>query len=185
MVKFSSPKRAQYLTHLPLSPYSRFPAELASILLLAFSLFALVAALSQCLCSESSCLSIKLYCICVYYTNITLYTYSFRYYPWFHVTAADLGTYYPGVRGHYSSLFLSVYIYMSDPVIHHACVLHLNPLHLAILLRTERKRYEFIFDFTLSPCFECFMLSSGLFLGVCSLIANFSEHSLCYIFTGE
>jgi hypothetical protein len=33
------------------SPYSRFPAELASILLLAFSLFALVAALSQCLCS--------------------------------------------------------------------------------------------------------------------------------------
>jgi hypothetical protein len=33
-------KRAQYLTHLPLPPYPRFPAELASILLLAFSLFA-------------------------------------------------------------------------------------------------------------------------------------------------
>jgi hypothetical protein len=47
-------KRAQYLTHLPLPPYSRFPAEFASILLLAFSLFALVDALSHCLCSESS-----------------------------------------------------------------------------------------------------------------------------------
>jgi hypothetical protein len=39
------PKRAQYLTHLHLSPYPNFPAELASILLIAFSLFALVAAL--------------------------------------------------------------------------------------------------------------------------------------------
>jgi hypothetical protein len=64
------PKRSQYLTHLLLSPYSRFSA---SILLLAFSLFALVAAaLSQCLCSESPYLSIKLYCIYVCYTNITL-----------------------------------------------------------------------------------------------------------------
>jgi hypothetical protein len=54
-------KCAQYLTHLPLPPYSRFPAELVSILLLVFSLFALVAALSQCLCSDSPYLSIKLY----------------------------------------------------------------------------------------------------------------------------
>jgi hypothetical protein len=38
-----------------------------------FSLFALVAALSHCLCSESHCLSIKLYRIYVCYTNITLY----------------------------------------------------------------------------------------------------------------
>jgi uncharacterized membrane protein len=28
------PKRAQYMTHPPLSPYSRFPTELATILLL-------------------------------------------------------------------------------------------------------------------------------------------------------
>jgi hypothetical protein len=73
MVKSSNPKRAQYLTHLPLSPYPRFSAELAPILLLSFSLFALVAALSQCLCSESTYLSIKLYRIYVCYMNITLY----------------------------------------------------------------------------------------------------------------
>ena len=48
-------KRAQYLTRLPLSPYPRFPANLPPfVLLLAFSLFELVAALSQCLCSESN-----------------------------------------------------------------------------------------------------------------------------------
>jgi hypothetical protein len=67
------PKRAQYLIHLSLSPYSHFPAELATILLLAFSLFVLVAALPQCLCSESSYLSIKLDHIYVCYTNIMLY----------------------------------------------------------------------------------------------------------------
>jgi hypothetical protein len=44
--EIQQPKRTQYLTHLPLPPFSRFPAELASIFLLAFSLFALVAALS-------------------------------------------------------------------------------------------------------------------------------------------
>jgi hypothetical protein len=27
-------------------------------------------------------------------------TYSVRYYPWFHVTAVGLGTYYPWIRGH-------------------------------------------------------------------------------------
>jgi hypothetical protein len=54
-------------------PYSRFPTERVSILLLAFSLFALVTAISQCLCSKSSYLSIKLYRIYVCYTNITLY----------------------------------------------------------------------------------------------------------------
>jgi hypothetical protein len=41
-------------------------------LLLAFLLFALVAALSQCLCSQSPYLSIKLYSIYVCYMNITL-----------------------------------------------------------------------------------------------------------------
>jgi hypothetical protein len=69
--EIQQPKRAQYLTHLPLPPYPHFPAELASILLLAFSLFALVAALSNCLCSEIPYLSIKRYRIYVCYTNIT------------------------------------------------------------------------------------------------------------------
>jgi hypothetical protein len=73
MGEIQQPKRAQYLTHLPLPPYSRYPAEHASIMLLAFSLFALVAALSQCLCSESPYLSIKLYRTYVCYTNITLH----------------------------------------------------------------------------------------------------------------
>jgi hypothetical protein len=59
--------------HLPLPPYSCFTAELACILFLVFSLFALVATLSLCLCSESPYLSIKLYHIYVCYTNITLY----------------------------------------------------------------------------------------------------------------
>jgi hypothetical protein len=39
----------------PLSPIPTLPRKLATILLLAFSLFELVAALSQCLCSESPC----------------------------------------------------------------------------------------------------------------------------------
>jgi hypothetical protein len=73
MGKSSSPNAPQYLTQLPLPLYSRFPIELASILLLAFSLFALVATLSQCLCSESFYLSIKLYHIYVCHTQITLY----------------------------------------------------------------------------------------------------------------
>jgi hypothetical protein len=73
MYEIRQPKRAQYLTPLPLPPYSRFPTELNSILLPAFSQFALVAALSQRLCSQSPYLSIKLYRICVWYTNITLY----------------------------------------------------------------------------------------------------------------
>jgi hypothetical protein len=56
MVKSRSPN-AQYLTHLSLPLSSCFFAELVSILLLAFSLFALVAMLSQCVCSESPYLS--------------------------------------------------------------------------------------------------------------------------------
>jgi hypothetical protein len=73
MVKYSNQKRVQYLTHLSLPPYPRFPAELAYILLLPFSLFASVPTLLHCLCSESPYLSIKLYRIYVCYTNITLY----------------------------------------------------------------------------------------------------------------
>jgi hypothetical protein len=45
-VKIQQFKSAQYLTHLLLPPYLRFPLELASMLLLAFTLFPLVAALS-------------------------------------------------------------------------------------------------------------------------------------------
>jgi hypothetical protein len=52
--EIQQPKRAQYLTHLPLSPNPRFPANLPTILILVFSLLELVAALSQCLCSESN-----------------------------------------------------------------------------------------------------------------------------------
>jgi len=46
-------------------------------------------------------LSIKLYRIYVFCTNITLYhvIYSVRYYTQFHVTAVGLGTYYPWIRG--------------------------------------------------------------------------------------
>jgi hypothetical protein len=36
-----------------------------------------------------------------------------------------------------------------------------------------------LLDFKLSPCFECLMLSSGLFPGVCNLNANVSEHCVC------
>jgi hypothetical protein len=38
-----------------------------------------------------------------------------------------------------------------------------------------------ILDFKLSPFFECQMLFSGLFLGVCSLNATVSEHPVCSI----
>jgi hypothetical protein len=73
MVKSSSPNEPSTWLIFLCPPYSHFHAELASILLLAFSLFTLVAALSHCLCSESPYLSIKLYCIYVCYMNITLY----------------------------------------------------------------------------------------------------------------
>jgi hypothetical protein len=71
--EIQQPKRAQYLTYLPLPLYPCLPIELASILLLVFSLFILVAALSQCLYSESPYLSVKLYRIYACYMNITLY----------------------------------------------------------------------------------------------------------------
>jgi hypothetical protein len=61
------------MTRLTLSPYPSFPTELASILLLAFLLFTLVAVLSRCLCSVSPYLSIKLDRIYVCYTSIALY----------------------------------------------------------------------------------------------------------------
>jgi hypothetical protein len=96
----SQPKHTQYLIHLPLPLYSHFPAELASILLLAFLLFALVATLSQCLCSESPYLSIKLICIYICFTNVMLYI---AYYPQFHATTIGLGMYYPWIWGHYST----------------------------------------------------------------------------------
>jgi hypothetical protein len=99
MVKSNSPKEAQYLTHLSFLPYSRFPAELAPILLLAFSLFALAAALLQCLCSESLYLSIKPY-LFIHVTRISRYTYIWRsIFFALHVTAEGLETYYPWTRG--------------------------------------------------------------------------------------
>jgi hypothetical protein len=42
--EIQQPKHVQHSTHIPLPPYSRFTAEVFSILLLVFSLFALVAA---------------------------------------------------------------------------------------------------------------------------------------------
>jgi hypothetical protein len=75
-------------------PCPRFPTELASILLLAFTLFALVAALSQCLCSESPYSSIKLFRINACYTN------SVWYYPQFYIIVVGLGMYYLQILGH-------------------------------------------------------------------------------------
>jgi hypothetical protein len=43
-------------------------------------------------------------------------------------------------------------------------------------------KIKIVLDFRLSPCFECLILSFGLFPGVCSLNANVSEHSVCSIF---
>jgi hypothetical protein len=56
-----------------LCPHTHIPLRTFSILLLPFSLFALVAVSLQCLCSESPYLSIKLYHIYVCYMNIMLY----------------------------------------------------------------------------------------------------------------
>jgi hypothetical protein len=91
-------KRAQYLTHLSLPPYSIFPAELASILLLAFSPFELVTVLSQCLRSERPYLSIN--CTVLTFLHEYHVIYSVWYYPRFHVIAVGLGTYYAWIRGH-------------------------------------------------------------------------------------
>jgi hypothetical protein len=93
------------MTHLPFPPYSRFPTYLASILLPTSSLFALVAAISQCLCSESPFYQLN-FTVFMFVTRISLYIYIyiyisiFRYYPRFHVTAAFLGTYFPWISGH-------------------------------------------------------------------------------------
>jgi hypothetical protein len=72
MVKFSSPN-APGTWPSSFAPVLMLPRKICSILLLAFSLFALVATLSQCLFSESPYLSIKPSRIYVCYTNITLY----------------------------------------------------------------------------------------------------------------
>jgi hypothetical protein len=73
MVKSSSPN-APSTWHIILFPCTHAaPPKLPPFLLLAFSLLALVAAFSQCLCSENPYLSIKLYRIYVCYTTITLY----------------------------------------------------------------------------------------------------------------
>jgi hypothetical protein len=96
MAKYCRPNASSTWLIFVCPPYSRFPAELAAILPLPFSLFALVAALSHCLCSESPYLSIKLYCICLLHKYHVKY--SVQYYPRFHVTAVGLGTYYPWIR---------------------------------------------------------------------------------------
>jgi hypothetical protein len=49
----------------------------------------------------------------------------------------------------------------------------------------QRGNNSRVLDFKLSLCFECRMLSFGLFPGVCSLNANVSEHSVRSIFMGE
>jgi hypothetical protein len=92
------PKRTQYLTHVPLPLYSRFPAELISILLLA-SLFTLVATILQCLCSEGPYLSAKLSCIYVCYMSITLYI-VFSMICGCTVTTVGHGMYYLWKQGH-------------------------------------------------------------------------------------
>jgi hypothetical protein len=97
--EIQQPKHTLYLTHFLLPLYSCLPTELASILLLAFSLFALVAAISHCVCSESPYLSIKLYRIYVCYMNIMLYI-AFGIIGGFHVTAVGLGTYYSRILRH-------------------------------------------------------------------------------------
>jgi hypothetical protein len=73
MVKFSSPNVPSTWLIIFCPPYSCLPTEIASFLLLAYSLFALVAAFSQCWCSESPYLLTKLYRIYVCYMNIKLY----------------------------------------------------------------------------------------------------------------
>jgi hypothetical protein len=111
-------KRARYLTHLPLPLYSHFPAELASIMHLPFSLFTSVATLSHCLCSESPYLSVKLYRIYVCYTNITLFIYSVQYYPLFHVTDVVLGTYYLRIWGHTYIFKILIYVCYTNIILY-------------------------------------------------------------------
>jgi hypothetical protein len=38
--------------------------------------------------------------LCLLQGYYVIHVYSFRYYPWFHVTAIGLGTYYPWIRWH-------------------------------------------------------------------------------------
>jgi hypothetical protein len=94
------------------------PTQLASILLLAFLLSALVSALSQCLCSESPYLSIKLYRICL--LNEYHIIYSVRYYLRFHITTVDLTVYYPRIWGHYSIHILLQVLFMAT---YHASII--------------------------------------------------------------
>jgi hypothetical protein len=67
------------------------------------TLFALVAMLSQCLCSENSYLLVKLYRMLHEYQVI----YSVRYCSRFHVTAVLLGMYYPRIQGHYCTSIIN------------------------------------------------------------------------------
>jgi hypothetical protein len=101
------------MTHLHLPPYARFPAERASILLSALSLFALVSALSQCLCSESPYLSINV-TVFMFVTRLSrsIHIYIFIYIAFdiVHVTAVGLCTYYPWIRVHTRTTKLGVLV---------------------------------------------------------------------------
>jgi hypothetical protein len=89
MVKSNSPNAPSTWLFF-LCPVPSFPTELASVMLLMFSLFTLVAEILQRLCSENPYLSIKLYHVYVCCMDVT-FIYSIQYYPWFHITAIGLG----------------------------------------------------------------------------------------------
>jgi hypothetical protein len=100
-----------------------------------------------------------------------------------------------GISSH--ALFIRIYswIYCSlriSKFAHSTFCIQSNPnASLEASLRTIHKKstepkskFNFL-DFKISPCFECRMLPSGLFPGVCSINADVSEHSVCSIFIGE
>jgi hypothetical protein len=62
--------------------------------------------------------------------------------------------------------------------------------HKQVQIAQQQAPFDFCFantnlDFKLPPCFECCIISFGQFPGFCVLNADVSEHSDCFIFTGE
>jgi hypothetical protein len=93
MVKSSNPNSPITWLIFLCPKYSHFLAELASILLLAFSLFALVAAISVFIFGKPLFIDHTLPYFCM------LDEYRVQYYPQFHVTMVVLGMYYPQIWG--------------------------------------------------------------------------------------
>jgi hypothetical protein len=83
----------------------------------------------------------------------------------------------------YAHNLLVMTVFSHGPICVATLTLTVHYRHYISIIHWEMKRLDL--DFKILPCFECRMLSSGLFPSVCSLNTSVLEHSVCSIFIGE